>query len=220
MLIVAPSFVTAGAIEDALLAGKVAGEAHSALIVQPGIQAFLSLLVISATIKIHDHHARFIAEGPVAERAHTGKTPFAARFVLAVDEQMAGVSPVEFIEHRFGRPQLGALVQAPPPVTCHGLEFPIEAQPIQGGALGLASQHQIGHLDHHPARLSRVQRQGPLDRFSLPDRGPRRPPGREADRLPRAVRPHRRAGPGRFPLQVGKTAAGWLGGELRCGSSE
>ena len=92
MLVVAARLEAAGAVKDAFLGREIPGQRHRSLVMQPGVQAFLRLLVIAAAVEVHDHHARFVAVGAVGERADARKAPPGALGIaLAIDEQVAGM---------------------------------------------------------------------------------------------------------------------------------
>src|SRR6266581_5718751 len=97
MLIVTAVFIPAGAVEDAILRGEIAGQTDRSLIAQPGVEALLGFLVIAAPIQVHNHHAGLIAVSAVVERAHPGKTQGVVWLALAVDEQMTGVSAIKLV---------------------------------------------------------------------------------------------------------------------------
>ena len=69
MLVVAARFEAAGAVKDALLGREIPGQRHRALVMQPGVQALLRLLVVAPAVEVHHHHARFVAVGAVARKS-------------------------------------------------------------------------------------------------------------------------------------------------------
>ena len=97
VLVIAAVFVSTRSVQDPFLRGKVARQSDGALIVEPGLETFLRFLVVTAPVQVHDHHARFIAEGAVVEGTDARKPAMAAGLALAIDEQMAGVCAIKFV---------------------------------------------------------------------------------------------------------------------------
>ncbi len=114
VLVVAAGFVAAGAVQDAFLGREIARQADGALIVEPGVEAFLGILVIAAALQVRHHHARFIAVSAVRERADTRKAAGAVGLALAVDQQVPGVGAVKLVEDWLGGDELCALFQSAP----------------------------------------------------------------------------------------------------------
>src|SRR6266404_3907388 len=67
VLVIAAGFITAGAVKNALFGREIAGQCDRALIMQPGIQTLLCLLVIAASIQVDHHHAGLVAISAVGE---------------------------------------------------------------------------------------------------------------------------------------------------------
>ena len=166
MLVVAAGLVTAGAIENAVLGGEVAGQAGGALVMQPGLEAFPGFPVIAAPVQVHHHHARFIAVGAVTERTDARKAPGAVGLPLAVDEQMARLRPIELVEHRLRRDEAGASIEPSAPIAGNGGALRLEVEPLEGGLFGFLRQHEVWELDHERLGLSRRQGPGPAQAFS------------------------------------------------------
>ena len=168
MLVVAARFEAARAIKDALLGREIPGQRHRALVMQPGVQALLRLLVIAAAVEVHHHHAGFVAVGAVAERADAGKTPLGAvGIAFAIDEQVAGMGAVELVEHRLRRDEPRAFVQPPAPIAGDLALLLVEVQLRQRRLLGLLGQHEVGDLDDDGLAFARRKRPGPIQGLRL-----------------------------------------------------
>ena len=161
VLIVAAGFEPAGAVKDSLLRGEISRQRHCPLVMQPGVQALLRLLVVAAAVEVHDHHAGFVAEGAVGEGADAGEPSGAVGFAFAVDEQMAGIGAVELVEHRFGRDEAGAFIQPAAPVAGDVALLLLEIQGRQRRLFGRLGEHEVGNLDDDGLAFAGRKRPGP-----------------------------------------------------------
>ena len=135
---------------------------------QPGVEALLRLLVITAAVEVHDHHARFVAIGAVGEGADAREAPpGAGGIAFAVDEQMAGMGAVELVEHRLRREEARAFVQAAMPVAGNLAVLLLEIQCRQRRVLGWDGEHQVGNLDSDGLAFAWGKRPGPSEGFRL-----------------------------------------------------
>src|SRR5581483_562125 len=97
MLVVAAGFITPGSIQDTFLGSKVSRQSDSALVVEPGIEAFLRLAMIAAPIQVDDHHTRLIPISAVREGADPRKSARTVRLQLAVNQQVSGIGSEEIV---------------------------------------------------------------------------------------------------------------------------
>ena len=169
MLVVAAGLVTARAVKDAILRRERTRQRNRALVMQPRVKAILRLPVVAAPVEVHDHHARFVAVGAVAERADAREAPVAARFTFTVHQEMHRVRTVEFIEHRLGGEELGALGEAATPVAGNGRKLPVEVELEERGPLRGFGQNDARDFQYDLARFARGQSPGPFQMVQLRD---------------------------------------------------